>query len=66
MMDALDQKCYCPVEDFTWEQLKCFADAILKSKEDISAKILEAGSMARKKASENIKLCLDLLDRPLF
>ncbi|MDR1538999.1 MAG: polysaccharide pyruvyl transferase CsaB [Clostridiales bacterium] len=66
MMDALDQKFYRPVEDFKWEELKGYADDILADKEAISGNIMAAGLKAREKSEENIRLCLDLLKRPLF
>jgi N-acetylglucosaminyldiphosphoundecaprenol N-acetyl-beta-D-mannosaminyltransferase len=66
MMDSLDQKFYRPVEDFSWEQLKGFADAISREKEEISREVMEAGERMHLKAQENTRLCLELLERPLF
>jgi polysaccharide pyruvyl transferase CsaB len=66
MMDSLDQKFYRPVEDFSWEQLKGFADTISREKEEISRKVMEAGERMHLKAQENTRLCLELLEKPLF
>jgi hypothetical protein len=52
--------------DFSWEQLKGFADAISREKEEISREVMEAGERMHLKAQENTRLCLELLERPLF
>jgi polysaccharide pyruvyl transferase CsaB len=66
MMDSLDQQRCRPVEDFTWEQLRDFTDSIMKDKEATIQRILEAGKRAQDRAAENTRLCLELLDKPLF
>jgi polysaccharide pyruvyl transferase WcaK-like protein len=65
-MEAMGQPFYRLVEDFTWEELQTFADEILADKENISGRVAASGQEAREKANQNIKLCLALLDKPLF
>jgi polysaccharide pyruvyl transferase WcaK-like protein len=66
LMDSLGQRYYKPVEDFHWEQLRDYADAILRDRDQISEEIMEAGRAAREKSLENTKRCLELLDKKLF
>ena len=65
-MDTMKQKWHVPVEDTNADTLIKFAEEIHANKDEISAKIFEAGCRLRELSARNAELCVKLLEDTSF